>query len=192
MGLHQVFYVYIMAVRIVFLYGIPQCANEGSLVLVPSPGLFSFCWVVLSNFKMTVLVLYSYILFCYIFNEWLNENLAARVKAINWTVICTYREREINSLRWNNALQASSSGATDQYIMDCTTCYVLLWLQLTFSLLLFASLCFFWGCCSILFSWFGEGLLVSYSSYKKELKVGSYRWENIWKDLGKQKNMMKI
>lgn len=39
--------------------------NSRSLILIASLGLFSFCWLVLSNFDVMVFVL-SYILFCYI------------------------------------------------------------------------------------------------------------------------------
>ena len=40
--------------------------TSGSLVLVPSLGLFSFCWFVFSNLNMIVFYLSYYIVFCYI------------------------------------------------------------------------------------------------------------------------------
>lgn len=44
---------------------------NGSLTLVPSLGLFSFCWLVLYNFYVIVFVLPCYILF-YFFNKIMN------------------------------------------------------------------------------------------------------------------------
>jgi hypothetical protein len=41
-------------------------AQPRSLILVPSHGLFSFCWFVLSNFSAMIFALSCYILFCYI------------------------------------------------------------------------------------------------------------------------------
>ena len=101
-----------------------------------------------------------YVSFCYIFNEWMNENLATVVKDNNRTVTYTYSEREISFLQWNKTGQASCSGVIDRYIMDSTTSLCpFIWLRL-FSLLLFVCLfVFLLGCSCILFSWFGEGLL---------------------------------
>ena len=107
MGLHQVLYVNVMPVRLVFLYGILS-------VQMGVSGSCAFCCIALSNFKMIVFDLSSYVLVCYIFNEWMNEwmneNLATRVKDNNWTVIYTYKEREISFLQWENTGQASCSG----------------------------------------------------------------------------------
>lgn len=48
-----------------------------SLILVPSFELFSFCWLVLSNFHVIVLF---YLIFYYVFkNEWISVNLATPV-----------------------------------------------------------------------------------------------------------------
>lgn len=59
-----------MAPSWVFLWDSWTC----SLIPVSSLGLSSYCWLVLSTFNTIVSVLPYYILFCYIFKKWMNEN----------------------------------------------------------------------------------------------------------------------
>lgn len=67
MGFHQVHCAYIIDSSLVF-FGITECVISGSLILVPSLGLFSYVfWSVLSNFSVVVFILFYYILFSYIF-----------------------------------------------------------------------------------------------------------------------------
>lgn len=54
-GLYQVPYIHIIALSLIFFMGIQSVWISGSLILVPSFGLFSFCWFVLSNFNTMVL-----------------------------------------------------------------------------------------------------------------------------------------
>ena len=63
MALHQVFCLYTMASGLVFFTRFPRVSTSGALILMPSLGVFSFCWLVFPNFDMIVLVFSWYILF---------------------------------------------------------------------------------------------------------------------------------
>ena len=68
MDLHQVFCVYSMSFRLVFLMGFLSVQTNESLILVPSLGLFPFCLSVLSKFNVIAL-LYLIIFYFVIFKK---------------------------------------------------------------------------------------------------------------------------
>lgn len=67
MGLHQVFYAYIMASRLVALWDSLVCRTSGCLILRPSLGPFPFCFVQLKYvnlFKISLCFYYIILSYC--------------------------------------------------------------------------------------------------------------------------------
>lgn len=72
MGLHQIFYNYILWLSVQYFHGTPECVNEGGLsIYCLILGLFSFCWVAWSSFNMFLFYFIIFILFLKYFRDYI-------------------------------------------------------------------------------------------------------------------------
>jgi hypothetical protein len=121
MSLHQILCVYIIALSLVVLWA---SWVSGSLILLPSPERFSFCWSVLSNFD--VVVLFYLIISDFIIvlkNKWMDEWKPRQQGEVNSCYLYLLEEGQSIFLG-----QVLCLGVIDKLIMNSTVWFVCFYL----------------------------------------------------------------